>query len=65
MKPALHKSLSDLIDAARRLQHVIDGEPPDRLLAAAALGRLAGDLAAMVRRLQDHVDALCHTSPRK
>jgi hypothetical protein len=58
MKPALHESLSELIAAARRLQDVLDAERPGRLLEAAALGRLAGDLAGMVQRLQGHAQAL-------
>jgi hypothetical protein len=58
MKPALHESLSELIDAARRLQQVIDGERPGRLLEAVVLGRLASDVAGMVQRLQGHAQAL-------
>ena len=58
MKPAIYESLSELIDAARRLQQVIDGERPDRLLEATVLSRLAGDVAEMVLRLQDHAAAL-------
>jgi hypothetical protein len=39
MKPAIHESLSELIDAAQRLQGVIDAERPERLQETAALGR--------------------------
>jgi hypothetical protein len=58
MKPAVHERLDDLIAAARRLQQMIDGERPDRLLEATVLSRLAGDVAEMVLRLQDHAAAL-------
>jgi hypothetical protein len=58
MKPAIHESLSQMIDAARRLQQVIDGARPDRLLEATVLGRLAGDVAEMVHKLEGHAAAL-------
>jgi hypothetical protein len=58
MKPALHESLSELIDAARRLQGVLDAERPGRLLEAAALGRLASDVAGMVQGLREHARTL-------
>jgi hypothetical protein len=58
MKPALHETLSELIAAARRVQEVLDAERPGRLLEAAALCRLAGDLADMVHRLREHARTL-------
>ena len=58
MKPAIHESMSELIDAARRLQQVIEGERPDRLLEATVLSRLADDVAEMVHRLEGHAAAL-------
>jgi hypothetical protein len=64
MKPALHESLSELIDSARRLQQVIDGERPHKLLAAAALCRLAGDVAEMVHRLEGHAKAIGSALPQ-
>jgi hypothetical protein len=65
MKPATLERLDDLAVVARRLQDALDAERPDALLAAAALCRLAGDVAEMVHRLEGHAAALRGHGPQR
>jgi hypothetical protein len=64
VKPGTSQRLDNLAAVGRRLQHALDAERPDRLLAAAVLRRLAGDVAGMVQRLEGQVLALRRHGPQ-
>jgi hypothetical protein len=64
MKPAIHERLSDLIDAARRLQHALDAERADAPLPTFFLCRLAIDVDETVGRLERQAEAITNQAPQ-